>query len=567
MIHARTARATSAGLRIPVSHPMSIRRWVPAVLVLAACAPARGPVTPAPTPEPTPAPATPAPAPAPTTPVAPTGPAPDWHLRDPQTDSVPGTGAARAVRELLAGAAPKRPVIVAVIDGGVDTAHAALRPALWTNRAERPGNRADDDRNGYVDDVRGWNFIGGADGRNVDHERLEIARLTASCRRGEPSPVAVPCPVLEQRFDSMRTEAHGLQTQYAAIGAALDESVRTLAAAMGVPAAQVTAARVTAFRPTNEAQQRARSQFLFLHGNGVTPEALQEAREAIEGRVKYELNPDFDPRAIVGDTPASGRQYGNADVTGPDASHGSHVAGIIAAARGDSGTVGIAPGVVILPVRAIPNGDERDKDVANAIRYAVDRGANIINMSFGKGYSPQKATVDSAVRYAESKGVLLVHAAGNDGENADQSPSFPVADYTGGGRASNWIEVGASSWKPDALAAPFSNYGKQRVDLFAPGVDIRSTFPGGGYKRQDGTSMAAPVVSGVAALLMSHFPTLTAADVKRILVQTVTPYGDRQVPLPGGQQQVPFASLSSSGGVVNAYAAVKKALEETRTRP
>jgi subtilisin family serine protease len=552
---------------------MSIRRWVPVRLVtlasfgasLAACAPARGPVAPAPTPEPTPTAPAPTPAPA-TPPTATDGPAPDWHLRDPQTDGIPGTGAARAVRELLGGAAPKRTVIVAVIDGGVDTAHVALRPSLWTNRGEQPNNRADDDRNGYVDDVRGWNFIGGADGRNVDHERLEIARLTARCRAGQPSPVAVACPVLQQRFDSMRTEAQGLQTQYAALSAALDEAVRTLATAMSVPAAQVTAARVTAFRPANEAQQRARAQFLFLNSNGVTPEALREAREALDDRVKYELNLEFDPRAIVGDTPASGRTYGNGDVTGPDASHGSHVAGIIAAARGDSGTIGIAPGVVILPVRAIPNGDERDKDVANAIRYAVDRGANIINMSFGKGYSPEKATVDSAVRYAESKGVLLVHAAGNDGENADRNPSFPVADYTGGGRASTWIEVGASSWKSDALAAPFSNYGKQRVDLFAPGVDILSTMPGGGYKRQDGTSMAAPVVSGVAALLMAHFPALTAADVKRILVQTVTPYADRQVPLPGGQQQVPFASLSASGGVVNAYAAVKKAQDEARTR-
>jgi subtilisin family serine protease len=223
--------------------------------------------------------------------------------------------------------------------------------------------------------------------------------------------------------------------------------------------------------------------------------------------------------------------------------------------------------VTVLAVRAIPNGDERDKDVANAIRYAVDRGAQIINMSFGKGYSPQKATVDSAVRYAEAKGVLMVHAAGNDGEDADANPSYPVPEYEGGGRASTWLEVGASSWKLDQLAAPFSNYGKKRVDLFAPGVDILSLAPGGGYAREDGTSMAAPVVSGVAALLMAHFPTLTAADVKRILLETVTPYRDRQVPRPGSEERVPFASLSATGGVVNAYAAVKKAQDETRTRP
>ena len=347
----------------------------------------------------------------------------------------------------------------------------------------------------------------------------------------------------------------------------LDAAVATLASAIGVPADSLTTARVTAFRPANQAQQQARTQYLYLAGQGATPQALREARTSIDDRVQYELNLAFDPRTIVGDTPASGRRYGNADVTGPDPLHGSHVAGIIAAARGDSGTVGIAPGVTILSVRAVPNGDERDKDIANAIRFAVDHGANIINMSFGKAYSPEKATVDSAVRYAESKGVLMVHAAGNDGDDADVNPSYPVADYVGGGRASTWVEVGASSWKRDALAAVFSNYGKQRVDLFAPGVDILSTKAGGGYIREDGTSMAAPVVSGVAALLMSHFPTLTAADVKRILVSTVTKYPTLVVAQPGGDARVPFASLSAAGGVVNAYAAVQKAIDETRTRP
>jgi subtilisin family serine protease len=556
----------------------SIRRSAPAQLVrlalfgagLAACAPARGPVAPAPQPQGVPtaeAPKEPVPVQAPPVVVSGTGPAPDWQLRDPATDNIPGTGAARALRELLNNAAPKRRVMVAVIDGGVDTAHAGIRASLWTNPGERPNNRADDDGNGYADDVRGWNFIGGADGRNVDHERLEITRLVAACRSGQASPIAVACPVLTARFDSTRAEATQLQTQYAGIGQMLDASVASLATALNVPADSVTVARVTALRPTNATVQRARSQFLLLNSNGITPSILKRARDAMDDRVKYELNPDFDPRPIVGDAPSTGRRYGNPDVTGPDPSHGSHVAGIIAGAPGDSGAVGIAPGTTVLAVRAIPNGDERDKDVANAIRYAVDRGAQIINMSFGKGYSPQKATVDSAVRYAESKGVLMVHAAGNDGEDADVNPSYPVADYEGSGRASTWLEVGASSWKLDQLAAPFSNYGKKRVDLFAPGVDILSLAPGGGYVREDGTSMAAPVVSGVAALLMAHFPTLTAADVKRILLETVTPYADRQVPRPGGEDRVPFASLSATGGVVNAYAAVKKAQDETRTRP
>jgi len=216
----------------------------------------------------------------------------------------------------------------------------------------------------------------------------------------------------------------------------------------------------------------------------------------------------------------------------------------------------------------VPDGDERDKDVANAIRYAVDHGAQVINMSFGKAYSPQKAAVDAAVRYADSAGVLMVHAAGNDGNDLAKEPSFPTPFYEGGGRAQNWIEVGASSWKGrDSLAASFSNYGQAQVDLFAPGVDILSTVPGGGYERESGTSMAAPVVSGIAALLMAHYPSLKAADVKRILLETATRRPDQMVVPPGGGQPVRFGTLSATGGVVNAYEAVRAAERVAGTRP
>jgi len=218
----------------------------------------------------------------------------------------------------------------------------------------------------------------------------------------------------------------------------------------------------------------------------------------------------------------------------------------------------------------VPDGDERDKDVANGIRYAVDNGAQIINMSFGKGFSPDKRAVDEAVKYAESKGVLLVHAAGNDGEDLATAPNFPHATYLDGGRAKNWIEVGASSWQGgDQLAASFSNYGRAQVDLFAPGVDILSTVPGGGYERNSGTSMAAPVVSGVAALLMSYFPQLTATDVKRILIESAARYPDMMVARPGGKEgdTVRFGDLSVTGGVVDAYAAVRAAMAIGRNTP
>jgi subtilisin family serine protease len=254
---------------------------------------------------------------------------------------------------------------------------------------------------------------------------------------------------------------------------------------------------------------------------------------------------------------------------GPDASHGTHVAGIIGAVRGNgAGVDGVAPAVRLMALRTVPDGDERDKDVANAIRYAVDNGAQIVNMSFGKPYSPGKAVVDDAVRYADSAGVLLVHAAGNDGEDLAESESFPTPTYRDDGRARNWIEVGASSWKRgDSLVATFSNYGREQVDVFAPGVDILSTSPGGAYERESGTSMAAPVVSGVAALLMAHYPSLTAADVKRIILESATRRPDLMVRQPGADGElVRFDTLSATAGVVNVYEAVRMAEQLTAGR-
>jgi subtilisin family serine protease len=191
----------------------------------------------------------------------------------------------------------------------------------------------------------------------------------------------------------------------------------------------------------------------------------------------------------------------------------------------------------------------------------------VINMSFGKSYSPGKSAVDEAVKHAESKGVLLVHAAGNEGADLARSSNFPTPRFLDGGRAANWIEVGASSWKgADSLVAGFSNYGRELVDVFAPGVDIFSTVPNGRYDTESGTSMAAPVVSGLAAMLMSYFPTLTAADVKRVILASATRRADQRVALPGSGEPVAFGTLSSTGGIVNAYAAVRMAQELSATK-
>lgn len=488
----------------------------------------------------------------------------DWHRLDYDTDKVAGVGSERAIRELLANRLPQREVIVAVIDGGVDSAHTLLRTRLWTNAKEIIGNGADDDRNGYVDDVRGWNFMITAEGKAIGAETFELTRLYAACRgtaagTGITKPSGARCDSLTSAYADKRGEVLGTLAQIRNLERTVTQVNATLATALG---AAPTRAAVQAFKPATAELSRARELWLMLEADGLDAAGLAEAKSAYESQANVGLDTTLYQRAANGN--------GSADITGPDATHGTHVAGIIGAERNSTNSVqGIAPNVRIMAVRAVPDGDERDEDVARAIRYAVDNGAQVINMSFGKSYSPKKAAVDSAVRYADAKGVLLVHAAGNDGENNDVVPSYPTPALGGGARARLWLEVGASSWKGlDQLATGFSNYGKQTVDLFAPGEDILSTVPGGGVKREDGTSMAAPVVSGVAALLLAYFPKLTPADVRDIIVQSVRTFPNAMVTLPGSDgQTVPFASLSRTGGLVDAYAAVKLALQRETLRP
>ena len=327
----------------------------------------------------------------------------------------------------------------------------------------------------------------------------------------------------------------------------------------------LTPDRVRALAPTTPQATRARQIYLELAADGATPAVIKDGLSSLEGQLKYSLNPDYNPRTIVGDKYNDPNQhnYGNSDVMGPDAKHGTHVAGIIGAVRGNGvGIDGVAPAVKFMMIRTVPNGDERDKDVANAIRYATDHGAQIISMSFGKPYSPFKSAVDDAVKYADSKGVLMVHAAGNDGANLSKGKNFPTPEYTGGGHPTNWIEVGASSWKGgDNLAASFSNYSQQQVDVFAPGVDILSTVPGNQYERDSGTSMAAPVVSGLAALIMDFYPNLTATDVRKIIVSVGQQIRSAREASRWRRQKVPFGSLSVTGGIVNAYNALQMAEE------
>jgi subtilisin family serine protease len=546
---------------------------VATVVAVSACAPRQWPTTepiPAPAPSETPA-RTPTPTPTPTAREAPD----NWHLLDPQTDGYVGIGLLKAERELLAGKTPARTVIVAVIDNGVDTAHSKLRAQLWSNADETPGNGRDDDNNSFADDVRGWNLIGSPDGRNVHEDTYEVTRLAAQCSRPAGrdslrSDLRARCPDIEAHYARKRAEAQEILRNVTQIEGILQQIVPYLKRQLRTDSLSVAA--VEAFRPMSDTATQARGLYLQIASMGIDDDEIVEAKKAYESQVRYGYNQDFDPRGIVGDNypDTSVKRYGNPDVAGPEPLHGTHVAGIIAALD-SAGVRGITRNVKIMALRAVPDGDERDKDIANAIRYAVDNGANIINMSFGKAYSPYKKYVDDAVKYADAKGVLMVHAAGNESANVDSTASFPTPVYLdGSGRARNWIEVGATSWHgKDSLVATFSNWGKGVVDIFAPGDDIKSTAPGGTYKKESGTSMAAPVVAGVAALVMSYYPNLSAADVRRIVVESAYKLSDLRVIRPGegGDSPVAFGDLSATGGVVNAYNALKRAEEVSRLRP
>ncbi|SHE71370.1 Subtilase family protein [Cnuella takakiae] len=503
-----------------------------------------------------------------------------WHTRDLQTDGLYGISVDKAYDFLKN--KKSTPVIVAVIDSGIDTAHEDLRPVLWRNAKEIPGNGKDDDGNGYVDDIYGWNFLGGKDGRNVGKDSDEASRVyhkykdrfekltdSASLSSIDRFHYASWKRAKEQVAGGEPTDAMQMMMlrrtfQMVSKGDSLLQK--------GIGKATYTGKELDEYKPDSEELRRSRQAFLyFFTANNLMEMSNKELLEEFKAEIdKEEAKAEAGTKApkayraeIVKDNyeDINDRYYGNADVMASDSRHGTHVSGIIGAVRNNGkGMDGVADNVKIMMVRAVPDGDEHDKDVALAIRYAVDNGAKVINMSFGKGYSPEKNWVDDAVKYAASKGVLLVHAAGNDGENLDKEFNYPSSMLLDSSYAPNWITVGASGDpKGGGLVAYFSNFGKKEVDLFAPGVAIYATLPGGNkYGNLQGTSMASPVVAGVAALVKSYYPSLTPQQIKYVLENSVTKPAI-EGKNPETQQAAPLSELSVTGGVINAYEAVRLA--------
>ena len=502
-----------------------------------------------------------------------------WHLLDPATTGYNGISLDKAYAFLKTQQPRSKTVLVAVIDSGIDTAHEDLKPILWTNTKEIPGNGIDDDNNGYIDDIHGWNFLGGKDGRNVEKDSYEAARVYYKLKsKWENYDGKKVLNAIEKaEFDTYERakeetvgsvnplETMSVKSQLPKLKEG-DEVLKKL-----LKKDSYTGKDLKTFETEDKAAMAMKAYLLNISkandNYDITNDQLigymQGKLDAAMAAEKPPVNYRGD---IVGDdeTNINDTKYGNNDLMGEGSFHGTHCSGIIGAVRENGvGIDGVADNVRIMVLRAVPDGDEHDKDIALAIRYAVDNGAQIISMSFGKSFSPEKMWVDDAFKYAASKNVLLVHAAGNSAENLDVSYNYPNAEFADGtGRASNLITVGASGdMKNGGLTASFSNYGKKEVDVFAPGVGIYSTVPGGDqYGNANGTSMACPVVAGVAALIMEHYPNLSAVQVKEIIEKSAT-VSTEKVNTPGTKDKVLLSDISRTGGFLNAYAAVQMAHE------
>ena len=484
-----------------------------------------------------------------------------WHHMAYEVEGVPGIALSQA-RVMLSEEVPAQRVKVAVLDCGVDATHPALAGAIHTNLNEIEGNGIDDDDNGYIDDVVGWNFMVDSTGRSLNFARYEAHYFTHLYDSLQASGLPMPAWLKKLDMDLTREMAEEAQ------GYADDAwFYAELYFDFAIPFHDTFEEY-----PDNFEQiwfhrkaiglNRAERKFLkFLMSEELTLWDFEYYVQEAWNYDKFWTNPDYNPRDP--NEPETG--YGNNDASGGYEDHGTHVAGIICGgATAEGGPIGIANGLVdIIPVRMVPDGDEIDKDVANAIRYAVDQGASIINMSFGKYVSSDPERVREALRYAAANDVLIVHAAGNEANDIDAFPFYPNP-----GRYrdvdSVFINVGASTATyDDLLIAEFSNVGKRRVDLFAPGEDILSLGADHDYIDHSGTSMASPVVAGVAALLRAYFPEFTAAEIKDILLDSVHEPEFRVLPPGTPPSEVTFAkSMSkfcSSGGIVNARNAVLEA--------
>ncbi len=513
-------------------------------------------------------------------------PSQNWHWKDYTQDNVHGISLFQAYQKLASFSKKPTSIIVAVMDGGVDTNNIEIKPILWVNKKEIVGNGIDDDRNGYVDDIHGWNFLGGKDGRNIDKAADEKSRVYHKFKNryeGKQIDESKMNPAEIKQYENWKQAANEIEFSD-------DDAANLRYISMATNAVQklgntiikelldsnFSLEQLKSFQPIGRNTLEAKMAYLrTVKMLGIEPETpyleiIKDLKDYVEGKEKSATAKTKPPTAIRADIikddyeDLADRFYGNNDITGPNARHGTHVAGLVASIPETTWNVkSLYPNITIMGVRVVPDGDEYDKDVALGIKYAVDNGAKIINMSFGKSFSPEQIWVDNAIRYAASKDVLIIHAAGNEYYDLETKAVYPnpYSSYLND-TTNNIITVAASSEEfiNNSLLTDFSNFGPSIVDVLSPGNKIYSTLPGeNNHGYLQGTSMAAPIVSHIAAMIRSYYPNLSAIDVKKIIMQSVWKPSNpnAEFVVPQKEESKKLTEIASAGGIVNAANAIQ----------
>lgn len=506
-----------------------------------------------------------------------------WHWKDLEKDGVHGVSLLKAQKLLTDLKLKPTPIIIAVLDGGIDTAHPQIKPMLWKNPKETPGNGIDDDKNGYIDDLHGWNFLGHASGENINKAADEKSRIYHRYKEEFKQD-----KLDSASWDSKKQQTYKMWQQAAAAIVFTDEDAdnlsfikiaRNAVIKMGViliremEDSNFSTEKLEAYQPIGKITADTKISYLrTMQALGIErtnghQAIVDDLNEYISGKEKSAVSIDTPPedlrKKITQDQyeNLNDQFYGNNNITGPNAKHGTHVAGL-AAGLVDTlfNQANFNNAIQIMGVRVVPDGDEYDKDIALGIRYAVNNGAKIINMSFGKSFSPEQPWVDSAIRYAASKDVLIINSAGNESYDLNIKSVYPNPySIVFKDKAMNMITVGASSDPliAESIITDFSNYGNKMVDLLSPGKKIYSSLPNQSYGFLDGTSMSAPILSHIAALVRAYFPKLTATEVKAILLQSCWKPNDPSIKL---------NELSAEGGIINAALSIQNAANYQRNK-
>jgi subtilisin family serine protease len=509
-----------------------------------------------------------------------------WHWKDLEKDGVHGVSLFKAQQLIKDLKLKPSPVIIAVLDGGIDTAHIQIKPLLWNNPKEIPGNALDDDKNGYIDDVHGWNFLGNAAGENINKASDEKSRIyhryKNEFKQDNLDSASWDAKKKQDFYRWQQAAAEMVFTDEAAANLSFIKMARNAVVKMGailireMEDSNFSTEKLETYQPIGKITADTKISYLrTMQALGIErsnghQSILEDLDEYISGKEKSAVSIDTPPedlrKKITHDQYENFNDqfYGNNNITGPNAKHGTHVAGL---AAGIIDTLfnksNFSNPIQIMGLRVVPDGDEYDKDVALGIRYAVNNGAKIINMSFGKSFSPEQPWVDSAIRYAASKDVLIIHSAGNESYDLNVKSVYPSPfSNVFKDKAINMITVGASSDPliAESLLTDFSNYGNKIVDLLSPGKKIYSSLPNQQYGFLDGTSMSAPILSHIAALVRAYFPKLSAADVKAILLQSCWKPNDQSTLFPISlDQSKRLNDISAEGGIINAALTIQNA--------